>query len=372
MKAQEVTTLINGKFIRTRFEWLDVLAAESSVVARLDLKRGISDETYKAVGQKMSDNKDAFNLAGNYAHNAVIVKTIERLSEHGAPDEVIRKLLLDLTSRNTYGTFCELSAYAFLLEGNHDFDIQAPVTGADILNPNGSDLDGILRLPEEVFFDVKAFGFHEHLVTLLTERLSAEFEPEVVEADESWDVPVSLLFDLLGRDYQGLKEELKINRQARRGAIRFILRAPARVRMTARVVDPERLAEENANYAFRFAKQFARNKPFFLFFVIHPWISGLSLHVNFGGGVDTFTRSFARRTFSQFRADQSAVFDMTLGEASSLLSGIVFIDAWEGEPRHTLPRYRCFLNPFARNKPESSSVQAFASPYGDAMRVVEL
>lgn len=364
--------MVDGKFIRTRFEWLDLLAAKSPVVARLDLKGAASNETYKAEGEKACDNKDAFNFASSEHHNAVIAQTIEQLSLRGASDETIRKLVLDLTSRNTYGTFCELSAYAFLLEGNHDFNIQAPVTGADILNPNGSDLDGLLRLPpEEAFFDIKAFGFHEHLVTLLTERLSAEFDPEVVEADESWDVRVSLLFDLLGRNYSVLKEELRANRQAKRGAIRFVLRAPARVRMTVRELDLARLAEENPDYAFRFAKQFARNKPFFLFFVIHPWLSGLSLHLNFGGGVDTFTRSFAHRTFTQFQADQTAVFDVTRGEASRLLSGIVFVDAWAGQPQNPPPRHRCFLNPFAKNKLARSSIEAFARPYGDAIAVVE-
>jgi hypothetical protein len=281
-------------------------------VARLDLRRGIFDETYKVESQRVCQNKDAFSLAGSKPHNAVIVWTIEQLSERGVPEATLRKLILDLTSKNTYGTFCELSAYAFLFEGGHNFEIQVPVTGDTILNPNGSELDGVLRLPEEVFFDIKGFGFHEHLMTLLTERLSAEFYPEVVGAHDSWDVPVSLLFNLLGRGYHELRNELNARRKVRRGVIRFLLLPPARIRTTVRTVDPVRLAEENSSYAFRFAKQFTRNKPFFLLFIVHPWLSGLSLHHNFDGLVDTFTRTFAQRTFTQFRADQEAAFDIPI------------------------------------------------------------
>jgi hypothetical protein len=120
--------------------------------------------------------------------------------------------------------------------------------------------------------------------------------------------------------------------------------------MTFREIDLALRAQENPDYAFRYPKQFARQKPFFLFFVIHPWLSG-SLHQNFIGSVDTFTRSFAYRTFTHFRADHRAVFDITMGEASRLLSGIVFINAWTGQPPSPPPQYRCFLNPFAKNKP---------------------
>lgn len=296
--------MANNNFIYTRYEWLDRIAAKSPVAAALDVKHTSGDEIYKEAGQKASRNKDAFNFANSEPHNELVARTIEGLAERGAPGAILRKLLLDLTSRNTYGTICELSAYAFLLKGNHDFDVQSHLDGADILNPNGADLDGVMRLPEEIFFDIKAFGFHEHLVNCLTERLSDDFAPDIVVAEESWDVPVSLLFDLSSTQYNSLKEELKANRAAHRGAIRFEVRAPSRVQVTSRTLNPEELAAHNAEYAFTYAKQFVRAKPFFLIFVIHPWVSG-SLHHNFAGLVDTFTRHFASKTFCQFRADQS-------------------------------------------------------------------
>ena len=75
--------------------------------------------------------------------------------------------------------------------------------------------------------------------------------------------------------------------------------------------DPYRLALENAEYAFRYAKQFPRHKPFLLIFVIHPWLGGLQLHGNFDGFVDKFTRALARRTFMQFRDDSAPLFGIT-------------------------------------------------------------
>lgn len=358
-------------FAYTRFNWLDILIAKSAVAATLYLNQKVPDEAYKLAGEKSSINKDAFNLANCEAHNDVIANTIEHLSFKGAAPAALRKLLLDLTSRNTYGTFCELSAYAFLLKGNFDFDIQTHMNGAEILNPNGADLDGLIRMPEEIYFDIKAFGFHEHLVTRLTERLSEVLTPNIVVAQDSWDVPIYYLFDLLSSQFKPLLDELKTKRVAHRGAIRFEVKAPSNIQITTREIDPLKLAEENAEYAFSYAKQFVRNKPFFLIFVIHPWVSG-SLHQNFSGYVDNFTRAFAQRTFCQFNADNRPVFDLTMAEAARLLSGILFVNAWEGEPPSEQPRYRLFLNPLAKNKPEPASIQALAAPYGDDMAVVDI
>jgi len=342
----------------------------SSVAATLDLKSKLSDEIYEAPGQKFSSNKDAFNLANSEEHNRAVAATIDGLAAMGADEKALTKLMLDLTSRNTYGTFCELSAYHFLLKGKHDFSIQSPMTGAEILNPNGADLDGVLRLPQEVVFDIKAFGFHEHLVSRLVERLSQDLAPDVATADDSWDVPVSALFDLLSSGYKPLLQELKASRSARRGALRFTLRAPARVQVTSRELDPRKLADENAEYAFSYAKQFARNKPFILIFVVHPWVSG-ALHLNFSGYLDEFTKAFAETTFCRFQADARAVSDVTLAEAARLLSGILFVNAWEGKPASEPPLYRLFLNPHAKNKLLPSSIAAFVTPYGPIMVATE-
>jgi len=175
----------------------------------------------------------------------------------------------------------------------------------------------------------------------------------------------------LSSQYKPLLEELRTKRIAPRGGIRFEVKAPAPVQMTERELDPRKLAEENAEYAFNYAKQFARHKPFFLMFVIHPWVSG-SLHQNLSGYVDEFTQTFAHRTFCQFNADKRPVFDLAMAEAARLLSGVLFVHAWEGDPPTEPPRYRLFLNPTAKNKPAQASIHAFAAPYGADMAVSEI
>ncbi len=347
--------------IRTRHAWLDMLASKSPSIAKLDLKSKLSDDIYKESGVA-ARNADAFNLANSEPHNTVLADTLEALTKAGASDPIITRFLKDLTSRNTYGTFSELSAYAFLLKGGLPFEIQIPLTGADILNPNGSDIDGCLHLSEDVLFDVKGFGFHEYLVGKLADRLSAEVAPEFVTIEDSWDVPIDVLSDLSGKDYELLKNELIGNGMAKRGVLRFTRKTRTPVMFQTRTGDPFLLAKENADYAFRYAKQFARNKPFVLMFVIHPWFSG-SLHVNFADSLDVFTRAFARRTFMQFRSDPNQLFGLTKGAVSGLLSGIFFIDAYEGTDTHASPRYRCFLNPFATHKISDLSTDCLQGAY---------
>jgi hypothetical protein len=347
--------------MRTRYEWLDALSATSPVIKGLGVKNAVSDAVYKAAGTKSSVNADAFNLSNSDKHNQAVIDTIEQLSAKGAQPATLKKFITDLTSQNTYGTFAELSAYRFLLQGGHDFDIQAPMDGTSILNPRGADLDGILRLPEEIVFDIKGFGFLDYLVTRLTTRLSDDLAPDLAVAEDSWDVSTELLNDLLGKDYKALLNELKANRKATRDLMKFSVRAPQRVQVTQRESSPARAANENAEYPFRFAKQFARHKPFFLFFVIHPWFSG-SLHVNFDGSLDQFTGEFAKQFFCQFESDKQMLFGLTRAEVARLLSGIVFVDAWELQQAAKKTKYRLFLNPNATNKPADASVVAFASP----------
>lgn len=356
-----VTLMTLENAIRTRHAWIEVLASKSPTIAKLDLKAKLPDDVYKDVGVAAC-NADAFNLANSDPHNAVIARTLEALTKNGTSAETITKFLTDLTSRNTYGTFSELSAYAFLLKGGLAFDIQVPVTAADVLNPNGSDIDGCLHLSEDVLFDVKGFGFYEHLVGQLADRLSAEVAPDVVSIEDSWDVPIDLLSDLSGKNYKPLKNELMTKGTAKRGLLRFTRKARTPLMIQTLTGDPYLLARENADYAFRYAKQFARNRPFALMFVIHPWFSG-SLHVNFSDSLNVFTRALARRTFMQFRSDQNTLFGLTKGAVSELLSGIFFIDAYEGTDSHASPRYRCYLNPFAAHKVSDLSTNLLLQAY---------
>ena len=362
----------NPTFLRTRFEWIDLLAAYSPVVARLQLKTQLGDDVYSVSGQPAT-NADAFNFSNSKEHSKAIAHVLEELAKSGVDDTLISKFVTDLTTRNMWGTFCELSAYDFLQSGGHNFEIQIPVTGADILNPNGSDLDGLLHLGEEkVFFDAKAFGFTEHLVKLLVDRLMIDLSPLFVKAQGSLDVSVNMLNELLSINYGALKSELTKSHQATRGTIVFTTHQPSTVQVSSRTVVASSLANENKDYVFRFAKRFARHSPFFLFFTIHPWVGSIRLHNNFANEVDNFTSEFARLTFTAHASDTSPVFDITRAAAADLLTGIVFINAWQGEPAREQPFYRCFINSRATNTITTQAVDDFSRPYGSNMRVIRI
>lgn len=357
--------------LRTRYQWLAELSSRSGTIANLNIANAVSDDVYRADGQNTAANADAFNLSNSAEHNEAVINTIDELKTTGASESTLKKFIIDLTSQNTYGTFSELSAYRFLQIGKHKFDIQVRMDGSQVLNANGSDLDGIVRLPEEIYFDIKGFGFLDHLVNRLTKRLSNDLAPKLAVAEDSWDVPAELLNDLLGKQYGPLLKELQNKNEAIRDSIKFSVRTQQQIQITEREINPEELARQNAEYAFRFCKQFVRNKPFFLVFVLHPWFSG-SLHVNFDSSLDIFTTEFSKQIFCHFESDNQKIFGLSRAAIARLLSGIVVIDAWEGKSQSEPPLYRLFLNPNATNKPKANSIQTFAAPYGSNIIVKEI
>jgi hypothetical protein len=331
----------------TRYGWLQDLEALSPTVAALNLTAQVSDEPYWDTVTNLAINADAFNLSGCPHHNGAIARWLGGLAANGVTQSQLSRLLVDLTSRNTYGTFSELSGYGLLLDAHLPFQIQVPMGKAGILNPNGADLDGRLTISGDVLFDIKAFGLHEHLSNRLHERLSGEFSSQFVAIEGSADVAVSVMTDLLGRGYSSLVSELRAKGLARRDGLDVSLRPTRQVQVTSGTLDPYALAKNHAEYAFGFAKQFARRKPFMLIFVIHPWLGGLRLSTDFPGDADTFMRSFARRTFMQFLRDKAKIFGVSRAIASRLLSGIMFINAWQPtDAKHT---HRLFLNPYAKH-----------------------
>jgi hypothetical protein len=331
----------------TRYGWLQDLEALSPTVKALNLRSQVSDEPYQDPVTNRAINAGAFNLSACPHHNAAIARWIDGLAANGVTQSQLSKLLTDLTSRNTYGTFSELSGYGLLLDAHLPFEIQVSMTGAGILNPNGADLDGRLTISGDVLFDIKAFGLHEHLANRLQERLSGDFSSQFVAVEGSADVGVSVMTDLLGRGYSSLVSELSTNGFAHRGALDVSLRPKRPVQITSGILDPYALANNNAEYAFGFAKQFARRKPFMLVFVVHPWLGGLRLHTSFSSDAHTFMRSFARRTFIQFLRDRAKIFAVSRALASRLLSGMMFIDAWQ--PTDAKRTHRLFLNPHAKH-----------------------
>jgi hypothetical protein len=248
----------------TRHYWLQALEALSPAVAALNLTAQVSDEQYWDTASNCAINADAFNLSGCPHHNAAIARWIGGLAANGVTQSQLTKLLVDLTSRNTYGTFSEISGYGLLLDSHLPFQIQVPMGKAGILNPNGADLDGRLTISGDVLFDIKAFGLHEHLSNRLRERLSGEFSSQFVAIEGSADVAVSVMTDLLGRGYASLVSELRAKGLAQRDGLDVILRPIRQVQVTSGILDPYALAKNHAEYAIGFAKQFARRKPFML------------------------------------------------------------------------------------------------------------
>jgi hypothetical protein len=76
---------------------------------------------------------------------------------------------------------------------------------------------------------------------------------------------------------------VRINRQA------IHLMEPKRCsEKPSHLSDPYQKAQKNADYIFRFAKQFSRNEPFILIFVHHPWLGGREHATN----LDLFTNTY--------------------------------------------------------------------------------
>ena len=232
------------------------------------------------------------------------------------------------------------------MESAVPFKIQVSIKGRDILNPKGSDIDGCLQINGDVLFDVKAFGLHEHLAKRLQIRLKNAFPGNFVALEGSGDVGVVEMNALLGRDFRALELELRAQGHVRRGTLKIVLRPMQDVQISIKTHNPYELAKNNSEYAFNFSKQFARHKPFILIFVLHPWMGGLRLTTNFANDADIFMRSFARRTFMQFTRDRTKVLGVTRSHASKLLSGMMFIDAWQSPKADRI--HRLFLNPHAK------------------------
>lgn len=329
----------------TRHDWWNDLSALSTTIASLPMP---ADEPYWDKASNRALNAAAFNISGCLDHNASIARWADAMSNQNVPLAQIEKLLIDLTSRNTYGAFSELAAYGLLLDSQIPFRVQVPMCGTAILNPNGSDLDGMLKISTPVYFDVKSFGLHEYLAAELSSKLTVIFPSDFVSMGGSVDVGVHVMSDLLSKDFNALIAELTSARKAIRGALEIRLEPKRRVQSVVNFANPYELAKNHADYAFRFAKQFVRRRPFILVFVMHPWLGGFRLSVNFRNATEHFMRSFARRTFMQFRTDRTKVLGVTRASASKLLSGIMFVDAWQ-QPSDKPRNHALYLNPYAKN-----------------------
>jgi hypothetical protein len=363
--------------IISKYQWIDELAKLSSFIGSLNLKTG-KDRTYasQSGSQTLFEDVDAYNLSNSGPHNQLIVDAVNALRAK-TTENVIRNLLGEVIFRNTYGAFSELAAYKWLADAGVDFTPQVTMPASDVLNPNGSIIDGKIALSKNktVFFDIKGFGFHAHKIKILNERLEKAFAGNDILIEGAWDVSVEYLQELL--DYKGFTElvaDLKLANIVRRGPLEFRVQGRRPVTVSAHSSNPQELAGENRDYPLRFAGQYARKAPFMLIFVIHPWFSQGELHQNFVSFVDAFARELAKLVFLSFRDDQAIVAGVAKSDAARLLSGLVFLNVWPDGTDAPKPRpsSRIYLNPAATHPLKCSDFSAVKDALGDDLAVEEI
>lgn len=231
----------NGQRKCTRIQWIETLSARSSVIGQMQIERSITKDG------KLDTL--AFKLANDDAHNSLIIRGIENLLKYQAASEnILTTLLKDIICNDTYGKFCELAAYDWIMQKWHKITIQIPLEASEVMGDNGSTIDGHLDF-FNIYFDVKAFGFHGYLAGRLKERLEAELPGTNIFIEESWDVSVEE-FNRLIADARNIAETLREKKYLRFGKMAIRNVAPQRVTVSARIVQPYLLAKENAQYPF--------------------------------------------------------------------------------------------------------------------------
>jgi hypothetical protein len=346
--------------IRTRHEWIHELSMESEAIAEMGIDGVLKDRELIT---------DAFNLANCDDHRRLIIRVTQELAINSfSSKENLRNLLAGLIGRRTYGAFAELAAYDWLTRRHIRIATQVEMSSNDTLALSGATLDGRLE-HSGAYFEVKAFGSNGRLAQRLKERLEEEIIDMQVLIEESWDLSFDTFQELIEAAPR-IATELREKRWVQKGRMRIRIEPKKPVTVSMRSHAPYHLAEENALYPFVDAKQFTRNNPFILIFVVHPWFNGLSIHNDFGGVDTTFTRSLARRAFMQFSNDSTPLRsiagevspDATFGDASRLLSAMLFINVWPKKPEDNAtyqPPSWVYLNPRATHRIDSGSMGIF-------------
>ena len=158
--------------LQTRHEWIAKLAGGGNAIADMRVDAILDDAFLE---------RDALILANCDAHCRLVTRAIEALATSaGSNQNCARDLLSNLIrGRSTYGSFAELAAYDWLMRCNLSIQTHIAMTPNDVLAVNGSTLDGKF-VHDDIYFDVKAFGFHGRMAKLLKEKLEASFPSEQV------------------------------------------------------------------------------------------------------------------------------------------------------------------------------------------------
>ena len=290
------------------------------------------------------------NLAQDLTRLHAIADTFEMLvAQNNAQRTDIEKLAKELLiTRSFYGSVCEVASYGWLQRAKVKFHVQVPRSGTEVLNPNGTEVDGTIPFLD-IDFDIKAFGLEVYLAELFQTELQSSLKTRV-SMEGSMDVGVKAIEQSLFKEKQRIIAELQSVGSSNVPALgwTFLLQAGP-VHESVTEIDPYRVAEENRHYAFKTARQFSRTRPFLLI-LAHSFQFNATLSMNFGNSTDVALRSLARRTFLQFRSSPQLVTDfdkgatpIPLSDAAALVSGLLFIDI--DDPSGG----RLFLNPGAKH-----------------------
>ena len=345
--------------LRTSHDWIGKLAAKSDLIAKMQLQNKLKNSAL---------NPDAFKLANCDAHCALITRAIGEVRDCSS-EKFARDLLCTLIAQNTYGAFAELTGYDWLIRCHLKIAGQVALTATDVLATSGSTLDGKIE-HVGAYFEIKAFGANGRLARRLKERLEEELElpNDQVLIEESWDLSFETFQNLI-EAAPSIAVDLKQNRMVRKDRMLIRLEARKRVTISGRDVDPYHLAKENALCPFLDAKQFHRNSPFILIFVVHPWFNALSIHDDFTHADTAFTRALTRRAFMQFSKNSTPLASIakdvpshvTLADASRLLSALFFVNVWpkEADPTaYPMPSW-LYFNPRATHTLMPGSADLF-------------
>lgn len=339
-----------GRGITNRHEWIAELERLIPEIVPLQLSRKKNTAFFEErSGVRIMHDADAYNLSNSPEHDELIQRSVRNLLKR-TDAKTVGHLLDELTSRKAYGAFSELAAYDWLERACVSFTPQVSVGPSEVLNPNGSTLDGVMDLAgQKIYFDVKGFGFIDHKLKRLRERLGQHFPGSFVSTEGLVSVSLDEVQDLLESGFQPLVQELAASSFAKRGTLHITRRPRREVNMSLEEHDPKRLAKENCEYSFRDRGQFARQAPFVLIYIVHPWFSQGTMHQNFAGFVDDFARHFAECTFTSFQQDTTIVDGLPKHEVANLLSAVAFVNVWpQASSAGSGPTARILLNPHAR------------------------
>ena len=81
---------------------------------------------------------------------------------------------------------------------------------------------------------------------------------------------------------------------------------------------------------------------------------------------------FTSNVFDQKYNSHPTKFGVTVGVATTLLSGIGFIDSWQGTPQNPFPLHRLYLNPNAAHPLVPEDIAMLQAAFGAEMNISQV